>query len=164
MNLAKIPLIPRWIILIAVLAVIALGHLLFVYEPGLSDRIVRGALIELPAQGNKEPFKVELATSSAAQERGLSGRTDVPEGYGMLFVFSEAGSYGIWMKDMLVPIDILWLSDTGEVITVKADARPESYPDVFYPSTPARYVLETRDGEAARRGWRQGSVIPLPSL
>lgn len=107
-------------------------------------------------------FTWEVATTTQAQARGLGGRADVPSRYGLLFVFPEDGTYGFWMKDMLVPIDMLWLSDSGQVVYEQENVAPDTYPDVFYPTTPARYVLETRAGEAAREGWTVGSVVPLP--
>lgn len=66
------------------------------------------------------------------------------------------------MKDMLVPIDIIWLSDEGAILGIEEAVTPESYPDVFYPPSPVRYVLETRAGEARRMGWEAGTTIILP--
>lgn len=66
------------------------------------------------------------------------------------------------MKDMLVPIDILWLSDTGEVLGVEESVAPETYPRVFYPPQPVRLVLETRAGESRAQGWIVGEHVPLP--
>ncbi len=81
----------------------------------------------------------------------------------MLFVFPKEDRYGFWMKDMLTSIDIIWLSDTGSILGIEASASPATYPNVFYPPEPVRYVLETRAGEAARRGWIVGTVVPLPA-
>lgn len=108
------------------------------------------------------PFEYEIVASPAAMMRGLSGRADIPHDYGMLFVFARPDRYGIWMKDMLTPIDILWLSDNGLVVHVEEHVSPQTYPGVFKPPVPALYVLETRAGEAARKGWTVGSAIDLP--
>lgn len=116
----------------------------------------------LTAQGSQVPFRYEIVTSTAAQERGLSGRAVIPSDYGLLFVFPKDDTYGFWMKDMEAPIDMLWLSDSGQVIYALANVATSTYPDVFYPPQPARYVLETRAGESAKRGWTQGAVVPLP--
>ncbi len=108
-------------------------------------------------------MQFEIVTTPAVQERGLGGRASIPHDYGMLFVFPKPGAYGFWMKNMQASIDILWLTDKGEVITIKADVSPATYPEVFYPGAPASFVLETAAGEAARKRWVEGSVIPLPS-
>jgi uncharacterized membrane protein (UPF0127 family) len=42
------------------------------------------------------------------------------------------------MKDMRVPLDIIWLSDTGDIVHIERSVSPDSYPRVFYPGTPAR--------------------------
>jgi uncharacterized membrane protein (UPF0127 family) len=107
-------------------------------------------------------MQFEIVKTQAAQERGLGGRADVPENYGMLFVFSEAKPVGFWMKDMLVPIDIIWLSDTGTILGIEDSISPNTYPKIVYPPQPVKLVLETRAGEARRRGWAVGTQVSLP--
>lgn len=104
---------------------------------------------------------LEYATSSVAREQGLGGRTSVPEGYGMLFVFPKDDLYGFWMKDTLVPLDMFWLDDKGQVISVARSVSPKSYPSVFYPSVPARYVLETAAGFASAHAIATGTPLLL---
>lgn len=106
-------------------------------------------------------LRIEAAITSTAQERGLGGRTSIPSDYGMLFVFAKDAKYGFWMKDMLVPIDIFWLDDKGQVVSIAQEVAPSSYPDVFYPSTPARYVLETSAGFATAHGIATGTALLL---
>ncbi len=93
-------------------------------------------------------LRIEVASTSEAQARGLSGRARIPGDYGMFFVFQKDGMYGFWMKDMLVPIDIFWLDDKGQVISIAENVATSSYPNVFYPNAQARYVLETVAGFA----------------
>jgi uncharacterized membrane protein (UPF0127 family) len=111
---------------------------------------------------NKAPFTFELADTESKRTQGLSGRTELPAGYGMLFVFERAGRYGFWMKDMHVSIDIIWLTDDGVILDIEENVAPETYPTPFYPPVPVRYVLETREGEATAQGWRAGTRIALP--
>ncbi len=104
----------------------------------------------------------EMATTTAIQELGLSGRSVIPNNYAMVFVFPRDDRYGFWMKDMLVPIDIIWLSDNGTIINIENSVQPDTYPHVFYPPKPARYVLETRAGFALARGWHIGLIVKFP--
>lgn len=106
-------------------------------------------------------LKIELATTTAAQERGLGGRPAVPSDYGMLFVFPQDGRYGFWMKDMEVPLDIFWLDDKGQVVTIAADVATSTYPGAFFPSAPARYVLETAAGFAKAHDVATGTPLTL---
>jgi len=114
------------------------------------------------ALSDNSPVQFEIADTQEKQVLGLSGRVSVPHNYGMLFVFPTDGNYGFWMKDMLVPIDMIWLSDTGQVIGINDSVSPSTYPSVFYPPQPVRYVLEMRAGEAKLQGWSTGSFIKIP--
>lgn len=107
-------------------------------------------------------MKFEVVTTEAAQERGLGGRADIPQNYAMLFVFPSDTRIGFWMKDMLAPIDMIWLSDKGTVLGIEDSVAANSYPKIFYPPQPVKYVLETRAGEARRQGWEVGTKVQLP--
>ena len=109
-------------------------------------------------------LRIEYATTEAARERGLGGRADIPSGYGMLFVFPKDGSYGFWMKDMLVPIDMFWLNDKGQVVSIAENVATSSYPNVFYPTVPARYVLETSAGFANAHNIATGTPLLLKNF
>lgn len=89
---------------------------------------------------------VTVADTPDSRERGLSGRNGLAPDEGMLFVFPSDARYGFWMKDMRFPIDILWLSSRSEVIEIRQRVSPLSYPAVFTPRAPARYVLELPAG------------------
>ncbi len=104
----------------------------------------------------------EIVTTPAAQELGLGGRAVIPDNYGMLFVFPEDEMPGFWMKDMLAPIDMIWLTDAGAIASITPSVLPSTYPEAFYPPTPIRYVLEARAGFAAEKGWGIGTVVALP--
>ncbi len=115
-------------------------------------------------QSPTAPLRFEIVRTPEAQARGLSGRKEVPSGYGMLFVFQEKKSYSFWMKEMLVPIDILWVEDDGTILGVEDSVTPESYPDtVFTAPSPVHLVLELRAGEARKRDLHVGGHVGLPS-
>ncbi|MFZ1324119.1 MAG: DUF192 domain-containing protein [Candidatus Saccharimonadales bacterium] len=100
----------------------------------------------------------EVAGEAAAKQRGLSGRDCLGESRGMLFPYETAGTFCYWMKDMGFAIDMIWLDKDKKIVTVKADARPESYPEETYcPDEPANYVLEVAAGTAAALGWGKGT-------
>lgn len=109
-------------------------------------------------------LRIEYATTEAAREKGLGGRTSIPNNYGMLFVFPKDAYYGFWMKDTLVPLDIFWLDDKGHVVSIAQDVATSTYPDVFYPSASARYVLETAAGFAEAHTIATGTPLLLKNL
>lgn len=106
-------------------------------------------------------LKIELATTSEARELGLGGRSEIPDDYGMLFVFTKPSYYGFWMKDTLVPLDIYWLNSQGQVVSIAQDVATTSFPNVFYPSEPALYVLETASGFARMHSIATGTQLRL---
>ena len=104
---------------------------------------------------------VEVASTDIARQRGLSGRTSLKEGSGMLFAFDADWEWGIWMKDMHFPIDIIWTDQDGTVVTVAKDISPDTYPQAFYPSVPARFVLEVPAGFVASHDIAKGSRLSI---
>lgn len=146
-----------------IVAFLALGALAawFWYHP---IRMSYSGLSVFPTATTTQASAIsfEIVTTQADQERGLGGRAVIPPDYGMLFVFPKDDTYGFWMKDMLAPIDMIWLSDTGTIVHLEQDVAPSTYPHVFYPDTPARYVLEMRAGQASARGWEIGTRVQLP--
>lgn len=109
-------------------------------------------------------LRIEYATTPEAREQGLGGRTEIQEDYGMLFVFPKDGTYGFWMKDMLAPIDIFWLDSKGHVVYIASNVATSTYPNVFYPSSQVRYVLETAAGFARKNNIATGTPLLLKNF
>jgi hypothetical protein len=95
---------------------------------------------------NGERVNVDIATTEASRQQGLSGRQSIGPNNGMLFIFESTGRPGIWMKDMRFAIDIVWLDDTWLVVDSTKNAAPASYPEIFETKMDARYVLELPAG------------------
>jgi uncharacterized membrane protein (UPF0127 family) len=68
------------------------------------------------------------------------------------------------MKDTLMPLDIFWLDAEGHVVSLREDVATSSYPNVFYPSAPARYVLETVAGFAREHDIKTGTPLQLKNF
>ena len=108
------------------------------------------------------PIRVELAISERERILGLSGRKSLEDVKGLLFIFPETDYHGIWMKDMHFPIDIIWISEDFRVVSIAKNVSPDSYPEVFRPSEPARYVLETNTRYADAFGINVGQKVRFP--
>ena len=104
-------------------------------------------------------LQVEMATTEDQEQQGLSGRSGLPVGGGMLFVFDPPRIPGFWMKDMLFPLDIIFINGEGRVVTVHKNVAPETYPAVFRPSAPAHYVLEVPAGFADAHTIAEGAKV-----
>jgi len=130
--------------------------------PVATPKAVSAAPASTQTQAAAPAMKFEVVTSDADQEKGLGGRASIPHDYAMLFVFPTDDTYGFWMKDMLVPIDMIWVSDSHQIVKIDDSVSPDTYPNVFYPPQPVRYVLETRAGEAKLLGWKVGTTVSFP--
>ncbi|QQG44917.1 MAG: alpha/beta fold hydrolase [Candidatus Sungiibacteriota bacterium] len=134
--------------------------------------LLLGALFALPVY-KKEYAKVEIkgvsllvevARDSQSRARGLAGRDKIPAQGGMLFVFDQPAAYGIWMKDMKIPIDIFWIKN-GVVVDLEENVIPfksglrDTSPPIFRPDVTALYVLETSAGLAQKHGIKIGDEI-----
>lgn len=111
--------------------------------------------------GDRVTLNVELATTPKARERGLMDRTDLPENAGMLFVFPVAEPLTFWMKDTLIPLDILYFDAGGRFVSSAAMTPcPPMTPCPTYPSASAAlYALEVRAGSIARWGVAEGWML-----
>ena len=105
---------------------------------------------------------LEVARTEAARERGLMDRASLPPDAGMLFVFEETGRHGFWMKNTLIPLDMIFLSDDGRVLAV-VERRPLGL-DVTDGGVDSRYVLEVNGGWARDRGVARGDQVALENV
>lgn len=111
-------------------------------------------------------FAAEVASTPRARAQGLSGRTALPEKNGMLFRFEKASNYGFWMKGMVIPIDIIWISN-GKVVDIEENVpvpklgTPERSLPIYRPDLPAEFVLELGAGSVLSRGIRIGNSVQI---
>ncbi len=108
-------------------------------------------------------FATEFATNNASRERGLMMRTELAADHSMLFVFPEDDQRWFWMKNTLIPLDILYFDGQRKLVSVQANVPPcKADPCPSYPSDlPARYVLELAGGTAARIGVQVGDELTI---
>ncbi len=109
---------------------------------------------------NHQLVSLELVTSSADREKGLSDRAYLPLNSGMLFVFDHEDVYPFWMKDMHFPLDIVWF-DRGSVVDVKmlTAPLPGQSPAIYAPTKKADRVLEVNAGQADVLGLKIGARV-----
>ena len=102
--------------------------------------------IIIPVVLDEREFAMEVSDTQETQQKGLSGRGSLCEICGMIFVFEKPSKYGIWMKDMLLSIDVLWLNENKYIIHIVENMQPRSYPKSYYPPSDAKYIIEVPNG------------------
>ena len=106
--------------------------------------------------------RLEVAADEPARERGLSGRTQVPRGTGMVFLFPTDTTAPFWMKDTLVPLQIAFVAADGRVVSLFEMTPCRADPcTVYTPSATYRYAVELPSGAFTAAGLKQGDrVVP----
>ena len=109
------------------------------------------------------PYQVEVADTEESRSRGLMFRREMGPNEGMLFVNGEAGVRCFWMHNTFVPLDLVFISDKGRVVSVAHGAKPRS--DNRIPAAaPIRFVLELPTPEAQRIGLAVGDNVRHPAI
>ena len=108
-------------------------------------------------------FKVEVADDVEERSRGLMFRESLPSGAGMLFVYERAQPVSFWMKNTLIPLDMVFLDKTGTVQHVHANAVPGDLTPIFGGDN-ILAVLEIKGGLAGGIGIAPGSQMQHPAF
>lgn len=159
------------IVIILILAAITLSVSQILHEPDIPDVPVpsqnttyeANATFVLPS-GNLT-FKCELADTTEERQEGLMNRESLDNDTGMLFVFESPRTVSFWMKDTLIPLDIIFINATGYVVNIQeADPEPGVMDGLLtrYPSDgPVLYALEINQGISAAEGIVPGTYVEL---
>jgi uncharacterized protein len=113
----------------------------------------------------REIIELEVAETPQQQAMGLMYRNSLADNRGMLFPFKEARMTQFWMKNCLIPLDIIFLLD-GRIQAIIANAPPcqSKLCPVYSPSVLVDQVIELRGGKAAELGLKKGDKVSLKLL
>jgi uncharacterized membrane protein (UPF0127 family) len=103
-------------------------------------------------------FKVELAVTDKERQRGLMYREALGDDEGMVFFFDEMGPLSFWMKNTWIPLDMLFIDDTLDIVGIVENAEPMT----TVPRSPgrnARFVLEIKGGLSQQLGLMPGQRV-----
>lgn len=129
------------------------GILLAPSSENLQDRVCFG----------QDCFFVELAKTNAQREEGLMFRNKLAENTGMLFIFDREDIYPFWMRNTLIPLDIIWIGSNNKVLFINENTQPCLQPECppINPKIKAKYVLEINAGVAEKTGIKAGDSAVL---
>ncbi|HEY0213761.1 MAG TPA: DUF192 domain-containing protein [Paenirhodobacter sp.] len=108
-------------------------------------------------------FHVEVADDAEERAQGLMNRADLPRGSGMLFIYPTEMPVAFWMRNTLIPLDMLFIDGAGRIVSIHSMAVPLDETPI--PSgAPARFVLEINGGLARRMRLEPGMVLSYPAI
>ncbi len=122
--------------------------------PGAAPSVV------IQADGRAVPFRVELAVTPEEHARGLMYRSHLDPDAGMLFVFDDARVQRFWMKNTLIPLDMIFIAPDRRIAGVVANAVPQTETERMVPAR-SQYVLEIGGGLAAQLGIHAGEQVEM---
>lgn len=107
-------------------------------------------------------LQVEIAKDAQTRTKGLMHRQFLAPNQGMLFVYPDSRRRQFWMKETLIPLDILFIDQAGKVINIEQGI-PQTL-ERLKSAGPARYVLEINQGLAKKWGIATGNQITVPAI
>ena len=142
----------RWRLLLALAAIVLLVSSVFWFER-----------FSVTTSARRLPLDVEIAKSVPEIRQGLMYREELCAECGMLFVFNSPQPVGFWMKDTLLPLDMIMMQPDGLVEVVHAGTVPESTTP-SYQGDYIQYVLEVNAGYAERMNIRPGHRLDVEAM
>ena len=143
------------VLLIPLIFAIILIWRLMVYTPANPN------IVDLKIKDQN--YKIELATTNAQRTKGLSQRQTLCPNCGMLFIFNFETYLPFWMKDTLIPLDMIWLNKSGQIVDIKTVTETNSQ-KIYQNQTTAKYVLELNANDSQKIGLKIGDIIDLSKV
>lgn len=116
---------------------------------------------------NNRAFTLLISKSPKEKEIGLSEKTSLPQNSGMLFIFDNVDYHSFWMKNMKIPVDIIFINK-DKIVTIIENAQPPKSPEdnlqIFRPDEKADKVLEINAGLSKKYGFKKGDHLKIENL
>jgi uncharacterized protein len=132
-------------------------------KAGTTSAPASTASVAIDTGGRKVAFRVEVAVTPEEHARGLMYRTQLADDAGMIFVFEEPSVQRFWMKNTLIPLDMIFIGKDRRIVGIVEDAAPETESERMV-GAPSQYVLEIGGGLSARLGIRRGESVELQNV
>jgi uncharacterized membrane protein (UPF0127 family) len=129
--------------------------------PGAELQRFATAELTIVSASGRHRFKVELAETPEQMAQGLMFRRSLAEDAGMLFDYKSPTEATMWMRNTLIPLDMLFVDAQGRIVNINQRAVPQSL-DVISAAAPVRAVIELNGGTAARLGIAPGDRVEYP--
>jgi len=131
--------------------------------PAIAPPAAPAPSVTLP---NGSKIVLEVVAEPETRAQGLMFRSSISPDHGMLFIFPEVDAHSFWMKNTLIPLDIIWIDDAKTVVYVERNVPPcKSDPCPSYPPKgAAKFVLELAAGQATALGLDAGDRLAISGI
>ena len=119
--------------------------------------------LEIVTRTGVQVFSVEEAKTDEEREHGLMFRTALPDGQGMIFDFSPEQNVSMWMKNTLIPLDMIFIRSDGRILRIAENTKIKSE-DIIPSGGPVRAVVEVIAGTAKKYGISAGDKVSYAGL
>ncbi len=126
--------------------------------PAFAQSQTRRELLVQGRDGASHAFAVEIAATDAERAKGLMFRRELAVNAGMLFDFATPQPVTMWMKNTLLPLDMLFVAEDGRVVNIAERTVPGSLAAISS-DEPVRFVIEINGGTASRLRLRAGDRV-----
>ena len=107
-------------------------------------------------------FSVELAISNEEKQRGLMFKESLDKDKGMLFIYNEESKQSFWMKDTLIPLDIIWIDKYSKIVNIATVEPCKKDPcEIYSPDENALYILEINAGLTNEDDIKEGDIVVI---
>lgn len=127
-------------------------------DKGVSEAGLKLIALTISSAGKQHDFTVEVAGTREEQAQGLMFRKELAPDKGMLFPFAQSRMANFWMKNTLIPLDIIFIRSDGSIESIAANTTPYSL-DGVESGEPVAAVLELAGGRAAELGIGPGDIV-----
>lgn len=114
----------------------------------------------LQQENTSKRFQTEVADTQIKRTIGLMYRKDIPDDYGMIFIFPQKKVINMWMKNTYIPLEMLFLDEEGKIVHIIKDAHPLDE-TILSSQKPCSFVVEVKQGFCERNHIRLGQVMKL---
>ena len=110
-----------------------------------------------------QKYNLEIARTLPQKSVGLSNRIKLCQNCGMVFIFAKDGIQPFWMKDTLIPLDMIWINSNGQITDIITTTDINST-KILQNTKPAKYVIELNADDSRKIGLETGDTIDLSIL
>jgi uncharacterized protein len=132
-------------------------------KAGAASAPASAASVTIDTGDRRVSFRVEVAVTPEEHARGLMYRSTLATDAGMIFVFDESSVQRFWMKNTLIPLDMIFIGKDRKIVGIVEDAAPETETERMV-GVPSQYVLEIGGGLSARLGIHAGEPVEFQNI